>query len=90
MTSQTKTTPDIKFMMKDAQGDLDDIQRRIDRAFEKHGDRMRRDTIEKVLSAIDREINYHEYLEEQGEPMRHPVLACKVIAGYVRALKETK
>jgi hypothetical protein len=42
--------------------------------------------LEAVLAAIDREQNYHEFLDEKGE-MRHPILACKEIRGYVRALK---
>lgn len=38
-----------------------------------------------MLKGIEREKQYHEFLEEKGE-MRHPVLACKEIAGYARAL----
>ncbi len=41
--------------------------------------------LNEVLAGIEREKNYHEFLEEKGE-MRHPILACKEIASYVRAL----
>lgn len=51
--------------------------------------RVRAEALDAVLKAIDREQAYHEFLEEKGE-MRHPILPCKEIRHYVRALKETK
>lgn len=49
---------------------------------------VREATIVDVLRGIDREQAYHEFLEEKGE-MRHPILACKSIRSWVRALKES-
>lgn len=55
-------------------------------ALEQTFEEGRRKGIEEVMKAIDREINYHEYIDERGAEMRHPIAACREIQGYCRAL----
>ena len=59
-------------------GDLEEFARTI-----------RKEALEEVLKGIAREQRYHEWRDDKGEEMRHPVSACKEIAGYVRAMKNT-
>src|SRR5438105_2720535 len=43
------------------------------------------DGVRALLTGVEREKQYHEFLDEKGE-MRHPILACKEIISYGRAL----
>lgn len=46
-----------------------------------------KNAIDDILGGIQREQQYHEWIDKEGSQVRHPVLACKEIASYARALK---
>ncbi|CAM6004918.1 unnamed protein product [Sphagnum balticum] len=67
-----------------------DVIDQIESALHACASEARRAAIEQVLAGIAREQQYHEFLESRDEPMRHPVLACKEISSYVKALLKEK
>ena len=50
---------------------------------------IRNDAIDEILKGIEREKNYHDYIDKNGDVPRSAQLACLEIAGYVKAVRNT-